>query len=250
MDTVLKGKLVASKVYDSAEPVKLRFELANKGDVDLYILKWYTPLEGLNSDCLKVIRNEKSKVAYDGPMVKRGHPGPEDYLLVPAGETVSADVNVSESYAVSLPADYRVELNITGLDVPAPAAARKGAAAALSKSSPRLQEVTGGGVTFKVKKGAMQVPTRGKTARKASKALAKSDRAASDVRGSAAAADALPPILIGGTPTLKDHADGFGLCEAALGALANDARYKEWFGTHTTARFKRGRPSIPRSATA
>jgi hypothetical protein len=34
MDTVLKGKLVASNVYDSAEPVKLRFELANKGDVD------------------------------------------------------------------------------------------------------------------------------------------------------------------------------------------------------------------------
>jgi peptidyl-Lys metalloendopeptidase len=246
METVLKGKLVASKVYDSAEPVKLRFELTNKGAVDLYALKWYTPLEGLNSDCLKVIRNEKNKVAYDGPMVKRGHPGPEDYLLVPAGETVSADVNVSESYAVSLPADYRVELNIAGLEhLPAPSAAPKGAAAALAKDAPQLQELTGGGTSFKVKKGAVQLPTRGRTARKASKALAKSDEAsASDAGSSAVAAGALLPTLVGGMATQKDqvrkaHTDGFALCEAALGALANDARYQEWFGAHTAARFKK-----------
>ena len=86
MDPVLKGKLVASDVYDSAEPIKLRFDLTNSGAEDLYVLKWNTPLEGLNSDCLKVIRGENNKVAYDGPMIKRGSPGPEDYVLVPAGE--------------------------------------------------------------------------------------------------------------------------------------------------------------------
>src|SRR3954464_2109925 len=111
MATVLKGKLIASGVYDSAEPVRLRFELTNDGDEDLYVLKWYTPLEGLNSDCLTVLRNGKTKVPYDGPMVKRGNPGPDDYLLIPAGKTVTAAVDVSESYPVSKPANYQVELN-------------------------------------------------------------------------------------------------------------------------------------------
>ena len=154
MVTVLKGKLVASKAYDSAEPVTLRFDLTNNGDEDLFVLKWYTPLEGLNSDCLTVIRNEKSNVAYDGPMIKRGHPGPHDYVLIPAGETVTADVDVSESYAVSIPADYRVELNIQALEhVPAPTAAKKSASLALAKSTPKLQAVTGGKTKFKVKRG-------------------------------------------------------------------------------------------------
>ncbi len=245
MATVLKGKLVASKVYDSAEPVKLRFDLTNNGDEDLYVLKWYTPLEGLNSDCLTVIRNEKSKVGYDGPMIKRGRPGPDDYVLVPAGGTVSADVDVSASYAVSLPADYRVELNIQALEhIPAPAAAKKSAALALAKSTPKLQTVTGGKTKFKVKQGALKLPTRGETARKVSKALAKSTGAAVSVGAVAAAAGALPPMITGGTApqqaTAKQgHIDGFHLCAAALAALANNAQYKEWFGVHTAARFNK-----------
>ncbi len=243
MAAVLKGKLVASKVYDSGEPVTLRFKLTNNGDEDLYVLKWYTPLEGLNSDCLTVIRNEKSKVAYDGPMIKRGHPGPDDYVLVPAGGTVTADVNVSESYAVSIPADYRVELNIRALEhVPAPTGARR--SAALAKSTPKLQTMTGGKTKFKVKKGAKQIPTRGKTARKASKTLAKSTGADASVGAVGAAADPLPPIITGGTATQQAsakqaHIDGFHLCEAALAGLANNAQYKEWFGAHTAARFNK-----------
>ena len=242
MRNFLEGKLVASAVYDSGEPVILRFELSNQGDVDLYVLKWYTPLEGLNSDCLNVIRNQKTKLAYDGPMIKRGRPSPEDYLLVPAGQTVSADMNISESYAVSMPAEYRVELNITGLEQ-IPATSFTKGAVAQSKASPELLEVSGGGAMFKVKKGAVQVPTRGKTARKAAKAMAKSDET-SDSRGSVAAAAALPPTFVGGTPSQKNqarkaHDDGLALCEAAIARLADDADYKEWFGTHTATRFKK-----------
>ena len=222
MAALLKGELIASKVYDSAKPVKLRFDLTNAGDEDLYVLKWYTPLEGLNSDCLKVIRNEKTKVAYDGPMVKRGNPGPDDYVLVPAGGTVSADVNVSESYAVSLPADYRVELNIKGLmQVPAPGATKEGATLALAKSPPVIQELSGDQVKFKVKKGAVQLPTRGKTARKTSRSLAKSPkRPESSVRGSGVAATLLPQPSPAARSrsnrqSKQPHGDGFQLCKAA-----------------------------------
>src|SRR5262249_6412900 len=92
MGSTLKGELLGSRAYDSAAPVKLKFQLQNTSDEDLYVLTWFTPLEGLNSDCLTVTRNGKSKVPYDGPMIKRGQPGLTDYLLVPAGRTVTADV--------------------------------------------------------------------------------------------------------------------------------------------------------------
>ncbi len=241
MAKVLKGELVALKVYDSAEPVKLRFELTNEGDKDLYVLKWYTPLEGLNSDCLKVVRNDKGKVKYDGPMIKRGNPGPDDYILVPAGKSVSADVNVSESYAVSKPADYQVELNIQALEhLPAPAD-NKGGFLALAKSSPQLQSVISGKTKFTVKSGAAQIPTRGEAARKVSKTLAKSTGTEVSQGAVGLAAGPLPPTTTGGTAAQRAsaqqaHIDGFHLCETALSGLANNPQYKEWFGAYTVAR--------------
>src|SRR5262249_54566096 len=250
MATLLKGKLVASKEYDSAEAVRLRFELTNDSNEDLYVLKWFTPLEGLNSDCLTVIRNAKTKVPYDGPMIKRGTPGPNDYLLVPAGQTVGADVNVSESYPVSVPANYQVELKIPGLEhIPAPPAAAPhtaAAAAVLAKAAPRKQKVTGGKTRFTVRKGAMQVPTRGEAARHTSETLAKASQppAAGAV---AAAAAPLPPTLVGGTAAQqahvkKAHVDGFHLCETALAGLTNHARFKEWFGQYSASRLKKAKP--------
>ena len=245
MANTLKGELIAAEVYDSAEPVRVRFDLTNAGPEDVYVLKWYTPLEGLNSDCLKVTRNAKSKVAYDGPLIKRGNPGPDDYILIPAGETVSADVDVSESYAVSKPANYQVELNIQALEhvaAPAPAIAEKAQVLARAKSSPQLQAVTDGQTTFKVKKGSLQIPTRGAAARRVSETLAKSSEADLSEGAAESAASPLPPILTGGTTSQQAsaeqaHIDGFQLCVAALTGLGNTAQYQEWFGAHTPSRF-------------
>jgi hypothetical protein len=245
MATALKGKLVAAKVYDSAEPVRLRFELTNDGHVDLYVLKWYTPLEGLNSDCLSVLRNGKTKVAYDGPMIKRGKPGPDDYLLVRAGQTVTADVDVSESYAVSAPANYQVELNIPAVEhVPAQPAAEKSAILTLAKSTPSLGTLRGGGTKFKVNKGSLRLPTRGETARRVSARVAKTKEKKSSAGAADLAAGPLPPTLVGGTAdqqakARQAHADGFALCDAALAGLADNAQYTEWFGTYSAARVKK-----------
>ena len=245
MTAVLKGKLVASEVYNSAEPVRLRFDLTNNGDEDLYVLKWYTPLEGLNSDCLKVVRNERSKVAYDGPMIKRGLPGPDDYVLIPAGKTVTADVDVSESYAVSKPANYQVELNIQALEhVSAPVVPNNGVVSALAKSTPQLQSVTDGKTKFKVKKGSLQIPTRGAAARRVSETLAKSTGADASEGAAVTAAEPLPSSITGGTVSQQAlakqaHIDGFHLCESALAGLANNIQFKEWFGAYTAARLKK-----------
>ena len=225
MAAVFKGKLVASKLYDSAKPVKLRFDLTNTGDEDLYVLKWHTPLEGLNSDCLTVIRNEKSKVAYDGPMIKRGHPGPEDYVLIPAGATVTADVDVGESYAVSIPGDYRVELNIQALEhVPAPAAAKKNAMLALPKSTPKLEAVTGGITKFKVKKVRRRYTH-------AARQLARRPRLLRNPPG------LMPPVGQSGPPPTH--------CPQSLSAARPISKHRPYKPTSTDSIFAREEKKVP-----
>ncbi len=49
MSGVLTGRLVALTTHGPAAPIRVRFELTNHGGVDLLVLKWFTPLEGLNS---------------------------------------------------------------------------------------------------------------------------------------------------------------------------------------------------------
>ena len=247
MASVLKGKLVASKVYDSAEKVQLRFELTNGGKKDLFVLKWYTPLEGLNSDCLTITRNEKSKVAYDGPMVKRGNPSAEDYILVRAGAMVSAEVDVGESYAVSVPADYKVELNIPGLEhIPIPEETKtRTATVALAKFAPEKSKVVGGKASFTVTKGGTPLPTRGKVARLSNKPP-KTNGTASAMGAVMVAAAILPPTLIGGTLARQKQVkkaidDSFRLVEKAAATIKDDAKYKEWFGNHTVGRFNKAK---------
>src|SRR4051812_518519 len=106
----LEARLFSAADYKSDEPVNMTFELTNSGAEDLYVLTWYTPLEGLFSDCLKVER-DGDKVPYDGPLPKRGNPTEENYVLVPAGQTVSKEVVVSHAYDVNTPGNYDVELN-------------------------------------------------------------------------------------------------------------------------------------------
>jgi peptidyl-Lys metalloendopeptidase len=143
-----------------------------------------------------------------------------------------------------MPAEYLVELNIPALEhIPAPAAA-KSAVSALAKSAPKLKALTGGKTEFTVKKGPLRLPTRGEAARTASATLAKAKGVSAPKGAAGLAAAPLPPTIVGGTSAQQAaakqaHLEGFRLCEAALAGLANDARYKEWFGTHTAARFSK-----------
>jgi hypothetical protein len=71
----LEGRLSSAEEHRTDEPIRIRFELTNRGDRDVYFLKWLTPLEGLFSDCLEVAREGQGGevlVEYDGRLVKRG----------------------------------------------------------------------------------------------------------------------------------------------------------------------------------
>ena len=88
--------------------VPVRFFLTNRGKEALYVLDWYTPLEGMQGDLFQVARDGKP-VPYRSLMVKRGDPGKESYHRLEPGQSLEAQVPLAPSYDVSLPGAYTVQ---------------------------------------------------------------------------------------------------------------------------------------------
>lgn len=88
-------------------PVKVRFTLSNRGARVVRVLRWQTPLEGFWSDVLHVSYGGR-KLAYEGPLMKRGDPARDDYVEIAPGKSVTAVVDLAGPYDVSRPGNYRV----------------------------------------------------------------------------------------------------------------------------------------------
>ena len=88
-------------------PVKVRFTLSNRGARAVRVLKWQTPLEGFWSDVFDVTLGGR-KLAYEGPLMKRGDPGAEDYVEVAPGRSATAVVDLAGPYDLTRPGTYGV----------------------------------------------------------------------------------------------------------------------------------------------
>lgn len=110
VDTTLKYTLKARESYPVGQPVIVGFTLENGSDRTVYVLKWYTPLEGLYGNIFRVTR-DGVEIPYAGPLAKRGDPQPDDYVEVRPRSTVSAEVDLAPAYNLSQPANYRVEFD-------------------------------------------------------------------------------------------------------------------------------------------
>ena len=64
----------------------------------------------MTSDCLSVTHNGK-KLEYDGILIKRSTPGPDQFLLLLAGKTVSSTFDVSKGYDMSESGTYSVTVD-------------------------------------------------------------------------------------------------------------------------------------------
>ncbi len=91
----------------SGEIVRLRFTLTNNSDVDLYVLKWFTPLEGLGGEIFCVERDGQP-IPYEGPLAARGDPTPDAYVFLEAGASVSVMVDLAAAYDFSEPGEYTI----------------------------------------------------------------------------------------------------------------------------------------------
>lgn len=104
----LSVRLEAPSSLSPGDPVIVQFMLSNEKENDLYVLNWFTPLEGLGGDIFRVTRDGQ-RIRYQGPLASRAEPTPEAYTLVEAGGTVEAEVDLSLAYDFSQPGNYTIE---------------------------------------------------------------------------------------------------------------------------------------------
>ncbi len=233
--------IVAKTSIKSTQAPETRFTITvnftNKGKTDAYMLSYNTPLEGLFSDCLEVLRDGKP-VPYDGPIAKRSAPTKKEYVKIAAGKSVSMDVDVSTGYQVSVPGKYTVAYKGHVCDV-----CDKG-----DLKAKRLAERTMSPMTipvkahkFTVKPGRHGRATSGEAARRDEEVQLEAVSKKKTTKK--AAVTPKPPIVVGGTTSRKSaarkaHKNGYAITVQALKDLKNDSHYKKWFGNHTASRFK------------
>ena len=92
----------------SLSAVACTFEFLNVGGEDYYLLKRDTPLEGLFSQFIAVSHKGR-KLEYEGILIDRAPPTKDEYILLKAGQKVSATVQINEVFALMHDGIYTVE---------------------------------------------------------------------------------------------------------------------------------------------
>lgn len=103
----LQAVLAIGETVVAGEPVELTFTLINQATYPLYVLKWYTPLEGIAGEIFRVVRDGQP-LPYRGILAMRGDPGPESYVLLPAGGSETATVDLAQAYDFSEVGTYTI----------------------------------------------------------------------------------------------------------------------------------------------
>jgi hypothetical protein len=240
----ISAKIYSHAHYVAGEGANLIFELTNHTKKDLHILKWNTPLEGWKSDCLHVLKNGKT-VAYDGRLVKRGQPKPQDFLVLKKGESINKKVNIGEVYNMAnagrVTVDYKPE-NLVFFQNP-PTQEFLMSAPALKKSGKAIKVVSKP-ATFNLTGKSKGVQTAGERARSLEKRKAPLKKKAKARIKPGLTSVALPCKIAGGTAgrktiAKKAHQNGYALTSVVLAAMANNTDYKTWFGAYSKTRFKK-----------
>lgn len=80
--------------------VMLHFTLRNAGRQDLHLLRWGSPFEGAWFGRFVRASTPLGELPFQGAMRKRGEPSAQDYLLLRAGQTLSAELPLNDAYVL------------------------------------------------------------------------------------------------------------------------------------------------------
>jgi hypothetical protein len=92
-------------------PITIKGTFHNSGSTAVWLLSWNTFLEPEWQDCLSVT-HDGSPVPYVGTVVLRIVPDRDSYIRIPAGESVSRQVDLGQKYAITEPGDYEVSFRL------------------------------------------------------------------------------------------------------------------------------------------
>lgn len=95
----VRYQLSAHKSYVKDKPIIINFTIENISREKVWVLKWYTPLEGVKGKIFHVLCDGK-EIPYEGLMMKRGEPTNEDYIQIDQGSFVSAEIDLSKVYNI------------------------------------------------------------------------------------------------------------------------------------------------------
>lgn len=225
----VKINLYSTGEYKSNDGVNIIFELTNMSKNDILVLKWFTPLEGLRSSCLRVKVNGKI-IPYDGIKVKRGTPTVGNFIRLRAGESASEKVKLDEAYDLPLRGNVLVEFEIEKLLVVKNEAIKNAASIHTEALKQRLKKVEMAGCQFKMRRTRKAVKSFGilmRTKKKSSRGIRGTPK---DPNTEGMNEDEKKKMKAA-------HVKGHSMANDSLTGLADNAKYKKWFGAHTAARF-------------
>jgi peptidyl-Lys metalloendopeptidase len=95
---------------------KIVYSLSNTTASSVQVLRWQTPLDGVNNEMFSVTQNGEP-VAYVGRMVKRGTPTEKDYIELAPGQSLTVDVDLSAYYDMRKGGQFTVRYERGATDV-------------------------------------------------------------------------------------------------------------------------------------
>ena len=182
------------------------------------------------------VTKEGMPILYDGMHVKRGKPGPTDYILLSAGKTATAEIDLSSAYCINATGQYTVQMETLLHYHPE------------GEYTDRQQPLESTFVTFQVHHGNNPRMTIGEHYRlKAAVAQMSSEASASAQQG-----QPLDPQFVGGTVeqrnlTKKIHRASYHYTVAALEDIEdNQSHYVTWFGALIEERVRKVKQTFSR----
>lgn len=98
---------VRDSVANAGEGVALRFTVTNPTSEDIFILAYETPLQGFERDLLQV-RRDGEPIPYIGLLALRIGPAEQDWLRIPAGESITGEFDLAQGYDLRRPGTYTI----------------------------------------------------------------------------------------------------------------------------------------------
>jgi peptidyl-Lys metalloendopeptidase len=103
--------LVFNKLsFADGEDVLVKVIISNPGTQEIRILRWLTPIDGIESDIFSLTVDGQT-ASYTGRLYKRQAPTESDYLTIKPGERLESSVDLADYYDMSLPGPYHIAYN-------------------------------------------------------------------------------------------------------------------------------------------
>jgi len=107
---------VSQGQYASSQDVIVTVTITNPTKHTERLLKWFTPMEGVEESLFIVTRNGEL-VSYTGTHYKRTAATGKDYISLQSGESITSVVNLGEYYDLSQSGEYEVAYNVSAFNL-------------------------------------------------------------------------------------------------------------------------------------